>query len=381
MVVTTATVVASGGCTPFTGTYFAASATNTVASYLRTPLGLYQISAVTDSTHMTMIVPTAYTSETLTNNASVRVYNKLFGSTSADFSSTAVSLLSLADTVQPAYTVSTTDKLASIDFMTASTNNRVINIAYNGNTHNSFFSAPFIISHESLPGLLGGAANDHYHSNLAEYTGTGTGIFVRQSAPTITGHPTVEGVTATGATGTGKFVFDTSPVLVTPNIGVANGTSLVLGGTIDANAILDIQSTTKAFMPPRMTTAQRDAIGTPTAGMVIYNSTSGRLEVFNTLWQTVNSSMVSAKTTTYAILSSDDVITCDATSAAFTVTLPDAIPLKGKIFDIKKIDSTINAATIATTSSQTIDGITSRLLNSQYQSLTVISDGSNWSVK
>ena len=33
------------------------------------------------------------------------------------------------------------------------------------------------------------------------------------------GHPTLEGVTATGATGTGKLVFDTSPTLVTPILG------------------------------------------------------------------------------------------------------------------------------------------------------------------
>jgi hypothetical protein len=33
------------------------------------------------------------------------------------------------------------------------------------------------------------------------------------ASPTFTGHVTVEGVTATGATGTGKFVFDASPTL------------------------------------------------------------------------------------------------------------------------------------------------------------------------
>lgn len=35
----------------------------------------------------------------------------------------------------------------------------------------------------------------------------------------VAGHATIEGVTSTGATGTGKFVFDGSPTLVTPNIG------------------------------------------------------------------------------------------------------------------------------------------------------------------
>ena len=42
----------------------------------------------------------------------------------------------------------------------------------------------------------------------------------------VTGHVTVEGVTSTGATGTGKFVFDGSPTLVTPTLGVATATSI-----------------------------------------------------------------------------------------------------------------------------------------------------------
>lgn len=47
-----------------------------------------------------------------------------------------------------------------------------------------------------------------------------------------TGHVTLEGVTSTGATGTGKFVFDGTPTLVTPVIGAATGTSVALTGKI-----------------------------------------------------------------------------------------------------------------------------------------------------
>ena len=39
------------------------------------------------------------------------------------------------------------------------------------------------------------------------------------TAPTLTGHPTIEGVTSTGATGTGNMVYATSPTLVTPALG------------------------------------------------------------------------------------------------------------------------------------------------------------------
>jgi len=56
----------------------------------------------------------------------------------------------------------------------------------------------------------------------------------------------------------------------------------------NANAILDVTSTTKAFMPPRMTTAQRDAIASPAAGMVVYNTTTNVLNFHNgTAWGAV----------------------------------------------------------------------------------------------
>ena len=64
--------------------------------------------------------------------------------------------------------------------------------------------------------------------NTALSTWAGTTNLVTLGAFTATGHVTIEGVTSTGATGTGKFVFDTSPTLTTPNIGTASGTKLSL---------------------------------------------------------------------------------------------------------------------------------------------------------
>jgi hypothetical protein len=61
-----------------------------------------------------------------------------------------------------------------------------------------------------------------------------------------------------------------------------------IGGTPDTNAILDLQSTSKAFAPPRMTTVQRDAISAPFAGMVIYNTTTNVLNFYNgSVWAAV----------------------------------------------------------------------------------------------
>ncbi len=43
-------------------------------------------------------------------------------------------------------------------------------------------------------------------------------------------------------------------------------------GVPDNSAMLDVSSASKGFLPPRMTTAQRDAIQTPAEGLTIYNT-------------------------------------------------------------------------------------------------------------
>ena len=50
--------------------------------------------------------------------------------------------------------------------------------------------------------------------------------------------------------------------------------------TPNASAQLDVASTTKGFLPPRMTIVQRDAITAPAVGLVIYNTTSNCLNFY-----------------------------------------------------------------------------------------------------
>ena len=44
---------------------------------------------------------------------------------------------------------------------------------------------------------------------------------------------------------------------------------------------LTINSTTKGFLPPRMTTTQKNAIATPVAGLVVYDNTTNKLQCYN----------------------------------------------------------------------------------------------------
>jgi len=55
-------------------------------------------------------------------------------------------------------------------------------------------------------------------------------------------------------------------------------------GTSSPNAALDVTSTTNGFLPPRMTTTQRDAIASPAVGLVIFNTTTNCLNFYGGLW-------------------------------------------------------------------------------------------------
>ncbi len=63
---------------------------------------------------------------------------------------------------------------------------------------------------------------------------------------------------------------------------IFNGT-LSLGNGSDpvASAQVEITSTTRGFLPPRMTTTQKNAIASPAAGLVVYDSTTNKLQCYN----------------------------------------------------------------------------------------------------
>lgn len=48
-----------------------------------------------------------------------------------------------------------------------------------------------------------------------------------------------------------------------------------------ASALLELSSTTQGFLPPRMTSTQRDAISSPAAGLIIYNTTTNKHQGYN----------------------------------------------------------------------------------------------------
>ncbi len=79
-----------------------------------------------------------------------------------------------------------------------------------------------------------------------------------------------------------------NPTLVTPNtndkhygIQTTSGGAYINTATPQATAALQVDSTTQGFLPPRMTTTQKNAIATPAAGLVVYDTTTNKLCCYN----------------------------------------------------------------------------------------------------
>ncbi len=72
-----------------------------------------------------------------------------------------------------------------------------------------------------------------------------------------------------------------------------------------------------------------------------------------------------------------EVILATAGASGITLTLPTAVGTT-RSYRIKRVDAGAGNVTIATTSSQTIDGETTYILVQQWQHVTLVSDGANW---
>jgi len=84
---------------------------------------------------------------------------------------------------------------------------------------------------------------------------------------------------------------------------------------------------------------------------------------------------------TYTVLRTDDIIhsTYSATGAV-TITIPTALMAEKKTFTIKDAggNAGTNNITIITQGVETIDGSATYVINSDYDSITLYSDGNNW---
>lgn len=61
----------------------------------------------------------------------------------------------------------------------------------------------------------------------------------------------------------------------------ATDNAIIGGTTPDTSTVFQLDSTTRGFLPPRLTTVERDAVGAPATGLTVYNTTTSQKEFFN----------------------------------------------------------------------------------------------------
>lgn len=75
-----------------------------------------------------------------------------------------------------------------------------------------------------------------------------------------------------------------------------------------------------------------------------------------------------------------ETLLVDASGAARIITLPARSDVEGRVYTVKKIDSSANTVTVTRAGLDTIDGATTVVLSTQYQARTVQAGPSEWNI-
>jgi hypothetical protein len=170
-----------------------ANSDKTLSGYVQSASGTFQITAFTNDHEVTIYVPTGFVNPVSPETYSVHRY--LFQAETGKITQTGTPILTTVNTLQPEFTYSLTDTTAFRYYAkTTSLTNKTVYMTYNGSTAYSYIETSVSIRHNELSGLNSG---DYQHLTAAEYAGTGTGDFVKETSPTIN-TPTLDDITVNG---------------------------------------------------------------------------------------------------------------------------------------------------------------------------------------
>jgi len=242
--------------------------------------------------------------------------------------------------------------------------------------------------------IVGGAVN----INATPGTGTGVSTITFNTGTTLTTGTTLQ-------TSSAKMT-----ILGSGNVGIGTASPA-------STSILELSSTTKGFLPPRLSTTQRDAITTPADGLVVYNSTQTNLNSYNTTlsaWENIldsntitnvvtitqaaynalgspsastlyiitDASTVGGNIGQYVTVSGNYTITItdytvnSIATIATNITLPTASGSAGYIFNIK--NSGTNTVTVSAVGADLIDGSATMTIGTRYNSMSIQSVSTGW---
>jgi hypothetical protein len=166
--------------------------------------------------------------------------------------------------------------------------------------------------------------------------------------------------------GTSVFVVDTSNKKVT----VISGTTGQ--STIDAGLVVNNSSGSDAICDFQVNSDTKVAIKVDASEDTLDLGVNTQAEII------VYKKKIVSKTADYTATTSDEIILVDASSSNVTITLPAVSGNSGVHFHIKKTDSSTNTVTVDGSGSETIDGATTQVISSQYDSMHIVCDGTEW---
>jgi len=134
---------------------------------------------------------------------------------------------------------------------------------------------------------IGHNAGQYISNGSTLNTITNSSIFIGAGSRALADSQTNQIVIGSDITGLGSnstIIGNTSTTLT------ALYGAVILGATsINSSAQFQVDSTTKGVLFPRMTTTQKNAISSPATGLVVFDTTLGKLCVYSTTWQTITS--------------------------------------------------------------------------------------------
>ena len=280
-----------------TGTPFATatgSGTITDASFLKTPLGVYQISAITNDTVATILTPATYNNE---NAVAGSVWNQFLYTGDVALLSTVIQEYTIGST-EASRVLSLTDALGVLIFGDTTGSDKTFTISLGGTQQALHINTPFATLHDDLAGLQGGTSNQFFHLTQTEYAGTGSGIFVR----------------------------DISPSLVTPNIGNATGIGLAVGvGNITAGNLNATGEVVASTLVSNVTTGTSPITVTSTTLVANLNVARANVSDYSVLTSNTTGvfypTFVSANTAGNYVLGSNANLVFDAATGNLSATI------------------------------------------------------------
>lgn len=114
-----------------------------------------------------------------------------------------------------------------------------------------------------------------------------------------------------------------------------------IGDSVNASAMLDITSTAKGILVPRMTTIQKNAIGSPATGLMIYDTDNNCFEFYTgAIWQGIgfgisDSSYVNLQADTIEKFHNDNIYLKDTVRYGKTIIMDKTTDI-GDVISIKK---------------------------------------------